>query len=247
MYRLKHEYPESIWRINEKSHTYFSIVYKQFLNNLNEIEKSNFNDIEQLQQQKWTLYDDYHVITVFSVMTIETFVNDYLAVCLTDDFYYSNLDKLNILQKIEILFSLVWKEPIDKSKALYKNLKDIIKERNQFVHTKSHNFDFTKYIETEEIKTLTYTAPDDYELQLRLRLQKDILDFLQEAFISIKTIHLFLKTIDKHDANRHAIISTMSCMKEEYALIGNQIVIAIEKQIGDIEKRINDLKKRINN
>ena len=62
MYKLEHEYPESPWRINEKSHTYFSIVYKQFVNNLNEIEKSDFNDIDQLQQQKWTLYDDYHVI-----------------------------------------------------------------------------------------------------------------------------------------------------------------------------------------
>lgn len=247
MYKLEHEYPESTWRINEKSHTYFSIVYKQFVNNLNEIEKSDFNDIDQLQQQKWTLYDDYHVITVFSVMTIETFVNDYLAVCLTDDFYYSNLDKLNILQKIEILFSLVWKEPIDKSKVLYKYLKDIIKERNQFVHTKSRSFDYTNYIETQEIKTLSYTDLDDYESQLRLHLQEDILDFLQEAFVSIKTIYLFMKTVDEHDKNRHAIISTMNCMEKEETLIGNQIVIAIEKQIGTIEKRIKTLKKRINN
>lgn len=246
MYKMKHKYPESTWRMNEKSHTYYSIIYKAFINNLNEIEASKFTEYEQLNQFKWSLFNDFHVITVFSVMTIETVVNDYLAVCLTDDFYYSNLDKLNILQKIEILFSLIWKEPIDKSKALYKNLKDIIKKRNQFVHTKSRNFDFTKYIENQEIKTLTYTDLNDYEFQLILHLQEDILDFLQESFISIKTIYLFLKTFDEHDSNRHAIISTMSCMVNDYTLIGNQIVIAIEKQIQDLEKRINDLKKRIN-
>lgn len=191
MYKIQHEYPETVWRINEKSSTYYSIVYKEFINNLNDIEKSDFNDIEQLQQKKRALYDDFHVITVFSVMTIETFVNDYLAVCLTDDFYYSNLDKLNLLQKIEILFSLVWKIPIDKSKSLYKNLKEIIKKRNQFVHTKSHNFDYTKCIENNGLKTITYTDLDDYEFQYIVHLQADIVDFLQDSFCSIKTIYFF--------------------------------------------------------
>lgn len=52
MYKIQHEYPETVWRINEKSSTYYSIVYKEFINNLNDIEKSDFNDIEQLQQKK---------------------------------------------------------------------------------------------------------------------------------------------------------------------------------------------------
>ncbi len=245
MYKLQHEYPETVWRINEKSSTYYSIVYKEFINNLNDIEKSDFNDIEQLQQKKRALYDDFHVITVFSVMTIETFVNDYLAVCLTDDFYYSNLDKLNLLQKIEILFSLVWKEPIDKSKVLYKKLKEIIKKRNQFVHSKSHKFDLKKIQEDHDLKIITYTDLDDYEVQYILHLQTDIVYFLQEAFSAIQTIYLFMKTIDEHDTNRHAIIFTMGCMEEEI-LVGNQIVSEIEKQIENIEKRIQNIKKKMN-
>lgn len=244
MYEVKHEYPEFFQRINRKDSIYYAIVYKTFINNLNKIENSDFNDLTKLEQLSKSFFNEFHIIIVFSVMALETFINDYLAVCLTDDFYYQNLDRLNLLQKIEITFSLIWSDPIDKSKKLYKYLKDIIKERNHFVHTKSQQFDFKKLEETNNFTSLSDIDLEDEASQYISSLQEELIAFLQDSFYSLKGLYLFFKTVDEHDNNRHAVTNTMSCMIGNDFFYDEQIASAIEENFKDIEIRINNIKKQ---
>lgn len=244
MYKFKHKYPKSCLRVNINDSTYYSIVYKIFTNNLNEIENSDFNNLTELEQLSNSFFNDFHIVIVFSVMTLETFINDYLAVCLTDDFYYQNLDRLKLLQKIEITFSLIWSDPIDKSKNLYKYLKDIIKKRNHFVHTKSQQFDFEKLEETNNFTSLSDIDLEDEASQYISSLQEDLINFLQDSFYSLKTLHLFFKTVDEHDNNRHAVANIMSCMIGNKFFYDEQITSAIEKIFKELEIRIKNIKKR---
>lgn len=137
---LKHQFPEFFQRVNYKASLYFDIAYKQFITDLNRYLQLDKNSILELENFKDNLFANYHIVVVFSAMTLEAFVNDYLAVCLSDDFFYSNLDKLNIKQKIEVIYNIIWEIEFDKSEKLYNCIHNLIKERNEFVHSKSENF-----------------------------------------------------------------------------------------------------------
>ncbi|MBS7309978.1 MAG: hypothetical protein KIG70_02190, partial [Treponema sp.] len=104
---LKHQFPEFFQRVNYKASLYFDIAYKQFITDLNRYLQLDKNSILELENFKDNLFANYHIVVVFSAMTLEAFVNDYLAVCLSDDFFYSNLDKLNIKQKIEVIYNII--------------------------------------------------------------------------------------------------------------------------------------------
>ena len=119
---MLHNYPKFYKRINNKTSTYFTIVYNLFIKNLNSASELDFDNYESVDLCEEALINDYHIMIVFSAMTLEAFINDYLAVCLTDDFYYANFDKLTVIQKIEILYSIVWGDTFDKSSELYNRI-----------------------------------------------------------------------------------------------------------------------------
>ena len=119
---MLHNYPENFKRINTNASIYFSVVYELFSKNVNNACKLNFSDFEIVDNFEEEISKDYYIIIVFAIMTLEAFINDYLAVCLTDDFYYNNFDKLTIIQKIEILYSLIWEEEFNKSGELYSRI-----------------------------------------------------------------------------------------------------------------------------
>ena len=103
---MLHNYPEFYKRINNKDSMYFSIVYDLFIKNLNSACELDFNNYDSVETFEEKLMNDYHIIIVFSAMTLEAFINDYLAVCLTDDFYYANFDKLtNYAKNGDTLFN----------------------------------------------------------------------------------------------------------------------------------------------
>lgn len=125
---MLHNYPESFNRINTNESMYFSIAYDLFIKNLTaacELDFLNFDKIDIFEKK---LIKDYHVIIVFSAMAMEALINDYLAVCLTDDIFYDNYDKLNVLQKITMVYSLIWEETFDKSGTFYNKLLALLKK-----------------------------------------------------------------------------------------------------------------------
>lgn len=238
---MLHNYPEFYKRINNKDSMYFSIVYDLFIKNLNSACELDFNNYDSVETFEEKLINDYHIIIVFSVMTLEAFINDYLAVCLTDDFYYANFDKLTIMQKIEILYSIVWKDTLDKSGELYNRIQDLLKERNLFVHSKSRELD-DSIIKSASDDVDEITA-EELRMQLLNSSLEQIILLLQESFSAIKAIFLFCKTVDVHDKNRKAVLLTMSCITKREILDPRQELNYINKSMNKIENLINKLKK----
>ena len=216
---MLHEYTEYYQRINTNSSTYFSIVYDLFTKNLNTAYEVDFNDFDHIDDFKENVFKDYLIMIVFSVMSLEAFMNDYLAVCLSDELYYENFDKLNIIQKITMIYSLVWEDSFDKSGELFSKIQTLLKNRNLFVHSKSHKIDkkiLEKYVEDIEINE------NELEKQLLKSSRNKIISFLQESFFAIQTIFLFCKAVDAHDSNRKAVVLSMSCITEHEPMYYNQ-------------------------
>ncbi len=241
---MQYEYSEECVRMNVKADMYFSIAYRTFINDLIRIDKLNTNDLICLKDFKITLFRDYHIIIVFSAMTVEAFVNDYLAVCLQDDFYYENFDKLTVLQKVEIMFSIVWGEKLDKSQRLYSLLKKLIKQRNDFVHTKSKKVTEELFHQNENlIPAVYYHDENDYEHALITSDKKDIIYYMKEFFSAINAIYLFCQIVDTHDKNRYAVGNIMDCMSKENSFYMEQKVKDVINQMKEIEMKLKELKK----
>ena len=241
---MLHGYPEFYKRINTKGSLYFSIVYDLFIKNLNIACKLDYNNLEYVEKYEKDLINDYHIIIVFSAMTLEAFINDYLAVCLTDDFYYTNFDKLTVIQKIETIYSIIWEDNFDKSSELYNRIQALLKERNLFVHSKSKELDEDlirrDVVDVDEIST------EELSIFLLNSSLEQIISLLQEVFSAIKAIFLFCKAVDAHDNNRKAVVLTMSCMAKRESFHFNQELNDINKTMNKIDDSINNLKKVIN-
>ena len=76
---MLHKYPENYQRINTKSDMYLSIAYQLLSLNIEKFESLNKQDMLLVDDYSESLFKDYHVIIVFSVMAIEAFVNDYFS------------------------------------------------------------------------------------------------------------------------------------------------------------------------
>ena len=237
---MLHNYPEFYKRVNNKDTVYFSIVYELFIKNLNKASKLDLNNYEDVDKCEEELFNDYHIMIVFSAMTLEAFINDYLAVCLSDNFY-STFDKLTVIQKIETIYSIVWEDTFDKSSELYNRIQALLKQRNLFVHSKSKELD----------DDLIRSASDDFDEISADEFRKHLLNssleqiclLLQEAFSAIQAICLFCKAVDAHDKNRKAVILTMSCITEREIFDYSQKLNYINKSMNQIESSIKKLKK----
>ena len=241
---MLHKYPKEYRRINTKSDMYFSIAYQLLLINIDKFESLNKQDMLIVDDYSDSFFKDYHVIIVFSAMAIEAFINDYLAVCFSDELYYENFDKLNIMQKIEIMFSVIWEDNFDKSKSLYNYLHDLLKRRNSFVHSKSNKFDeewVSKNPKEIPIIDLTDGTPFE-EADIRTTLT-EIIEWFQKSFNAIRAFYLLCQAVDDHDNNRHAVGLQLSCMASEGHFYIDQKVNDVNKKIMEIENRINKLKR----
>lgn len=243
---MLHKYPEELKRINTKSDMYFSIAYQLLLINIDKFESINKQDMLIVDDYSDSFFKDYHVIIVFSAMAIEAFINDYLAVCFSDELYYENFDKLNIMQKIEIMFSVIWEENFDKSKSLYNYLHDLLKRRNSFVHSKSNKFTDEWILKnSKEIPIIDRTEGKTFEEAELTTTLNEIIEWLKNSFDSIKAFYLLCHAVDEHDDNRHAVGLQLSCMASKDHFYIDQKVDDANKKIKELENRINNLKNEI--
>ena len=222
---------------------YFSIAYQLLSKNIDNFESLNKNDMMIVDDYCHSLFKDYHVIIVFSAMAIEAFINDYLAVCFSDELYYKNFDKLNIMQKIEIMFSVIWEEDFDKSKSLYNYLHDLLKRRNSFVHSKSNKFTDEWILKnSKEIPIIDLTDGKPFENARIITLLKESIEWLEDSFNAVKAFYLLCQAVDKHDDNVHAVGLQLSCMAPKEHFYIEQKVDDANNTIKKIENRINILK-----
>ena len=226
--------------MNVKDYTYFEIAYQTLCESIEEFERIDLKDIEQINFCTNKLRQNYHIIIVFSVMCLEAFINDYLAVCLTDDFFYSNLDKLSLKQKIEVIYKLVWNDNLDKSTCMYKYLSEMIKERNNFVHAKSSKM-------TEGIFDKVDTIIDDEcFISSFMKLEfNSFCEFFNDSFNAIKTIYLFCIEVDNHDKNRNATALLLRCISPNKFDFMEALPKIIKNEINKLEMKIKNIKNII--
>lgn len=146
-------------------------------------------------------------LIVFSAMTIESFFNNYAASCMGDDEFYENFDRLSTISKFQLIAKFMLKINIDKSKAYYSYLKELIKNRDVFVHNKSKEFTFRTYSESEyekiieEEKELEKAGCFDDLSNIKDETEKDI----RIAINALRAVKEIAEVFDKCDNNINAL------------------------------------------
>lgn len=239
---LKHQFPEFFQRVNYKASLYFDIAYKQFITDLDRYLQLDKNSILDLENFKDYLFANYHIVVVFSAMALEAFVNNYLAVCLTDEFFYSNLDKLNIKQKIEVIYNIIWEIEFNKSEKLYNCIHNLIKERNEFVHSKSKNFN-SEWLEKnkKDIPVVVRTSADNDEQDYIQHYLKECKQKFIESYNAINTMYLFCKVVDSNDENCHATVDIMSHVATTEIRYQEIIKSEIDMEMSRLERVVTNI------
>lgn len=143
------------------------------------------------------------VVTVtFAAMAIEAFLNHYAASQWGDKFFYRNFDNLSPLSKLQMISKFIFHNDIDKSGQLYTLMKELIKKRNFYIHSKSTEaagFGMT-HDEMEEYEE--FLDSDEGAEQLVRDYQIDIGECeqdLQVAYNALQSIREVGKYFDVHD------------------------------------------------
>lgn len=173
-----------------------------------EIELANFNAIN-MEEQYHKFCHSIVISIVFSAMAIEAFVNNYGAVCLGDDFFYENFDRLSVISKMQLISKFLFHENFDKSKEYYYCLKNTFSERDKFVHSKTiSTYDYCNkkgYVLHNDLKECIASRKELLEDPV---LDKDeMLSDLKLAFTAIKAMKNIAEYFDENDSNVYAIIS----------------------------------------
>ena len=237
--KIRKNYPEEYERSNVKDFIYFEISYRNLHECITAFENLNLQDIVEVQKFRHKVIQKYHVIITFSVMTLEAFVNDYLAVCLTDDFFYSILDKLNINQKIELIYTLLWNKELDKSKCMFKYITELVRKRNSFVHSKSKQCNLVVLEENFFNETDNLDSFEKKEIEKEL---KKICFLLNKSLEAIKVIHFFCLEVDEYDKNRHAVANVMGHAISDEVCSMEDLPRIVKKKINKMENKIKNLK-----
>lgn len=142
---------------------------------------------------------------VFSAMCIESFFNDYSAACLGDVEFYDNFDKLSTISKFQLIAQFILKKEIDKSKSYYSRLKQLIKNRDNYVHNKSRFHEFQGYSkeEYEQIERIKKDADEEYIEYNFSKVSVD--DTFNQSLNALKAIYDIAIFFDLYDTNTHAV------------------------------------------
>lgn len=198
------KYPAHHGRANKYDSTYFEIVvshYKIAKELLTKIKTNGFLRSDGALRD--SLEKEEMIIIVFAAMTIEAFFNDYAAACLGDDEFYDNFDKLSIISKFQLIVKFILKIDVDKSQAYYCYLNELVKNRNNIIHTKSIKCSFQGYTKEEIEKFDESDYWDDFLLDDKLTSEekKEIENNFQRVVNAIKAVREIARFFDLHDEN----------------------------------------------
>lgn len=112
-------------------------------------------------------------IIIFSALTLESYMYDYGARKLGDNFMKNHLDKLDPISKVIILLELITKKKFPKDERVYELIKKLNKSRNSLVHFKSSKKDLNNifgdsYKNDDEFISLTEKAEQAYKALVAL-------------------------------------------------------------------------------
>ena len=198
-------YP-NLSRKNYLAGIYAEIAMQSYYNAHNlyeDIKKNNYNcnDFYQLSEMEKQVIST----VVFSAMCIESFFNNYAASCLGDAEFYDNFDKLSTISKFQLIAKFILKMDIDKSKAYYSRLKQLIRCRDNYVQNKSKLSKFQGLSEDEYGKIKEFREYIDEKLMECTLPKVDIDNTFKEAYNALKAIYDIAFLFDLYDSNIQAV------------------------------------------
>lgn len=112
---------------------------------------------------------------VYSQMCIESLLNYYILLYLDKDTSEEIFDKLNIKQKLIFISKVLFNKNIDKGKLLFDSVGFVMKNRNEFVHNKTH---YMKYSDEPQIEDFDFKKDimEDYR-----KIKKSIIAIIETA------------------------------------------------------------------
>lgn len=104
---------------------------------------------------------------VWACCAIESFVNEEGVAWLGERFYKKNVERLRVLQKVEVLYALKYRRRLDPGAETLARISDLFDLRNRFVHPKTHEVADRKARSDDTRERLEKMTPADLRKALR--------------------------------------------------------------------------------
>ncbi|WP_318400392.1 hypothetical protein [Photobacterium leiognathi] len=163
------EHPREFFaRTQVMTRSYMCIAESEYSNCIlvENADTSNFDDFELAEQSNKATAHALKTI-VFSAMCVEAAINDYAGTHLGDKYFENHLCNLDVVSKWVVIPKLVCGKEIKKSSAAFGALKQLIRSRNQLVHSKSRELDPTNPKLMEQMEAANIKFNSDFNNSLK--------------------------------------------------------------------------------
>ena len=196
------------------------------------IKKADFRELD-IQEEYEEMYDSIYITVIFSAMSIEAFLNDYIAACIGDKAFLDTYNKLSTIGKFDCCARFILKSKIDKSKSYYSYLKSLFSLRDELIHSKSKEMDLSGFDTSKEAAEawLEMVSSGEIELEEPIYDEAKIKSDLMAARDSIKTLKAIAEYFDSYDSNIFAQGKLLGLAGVPYFYAKHQIEIFEELHI----------------
>lgn len=217
---MNNNYRKSLSRENVMYGEYGCILLEHlsdsydYLEKLKKLDKKT-NSYDEFSYIKRQIELNYIEISVFSIMCVEAFLNDYIASRILDNNYYKNFDMLNILAKLNLIVQFIFKDDSDKSEKCASMLKGLNKKRNKLVHSKSKDATYLAYHSSEELEEVEskMNFEDYYDDTINQDI-KSCYQLFDDSKKAIMTVVELAKYFDSQDIDLHAFSEYLLLIKK---------------------------------
>jgi len=138
------------------------------------------------------IFENYLLIIVFISMFMESYIYDYGARILGDNYIKKHIDKLDVISKWVIIPKIITTKEIDKKRHSFEIFKKVISLRNKITHWKSYKGSQDKLMREA-------TEPKFYEQIDPLIIFESILDIFKqlENIDNVDSHKLYISEIEK--------------------------------------------------
>lgn len=162
--------------------------YSKVISNSKELEELNnkivdedtyYQHTEECIKKENELQKNCIITITFSAMSLESFIYDYSASVLGDSYTSNYIDKLDVISKWVIVPKMITGKEIPRDERCFELLKQTIKLRNNFIHSKSKEFNLEKAVaqlESSDIEQMVLHAKDSVDVITKLAIEIDKID-----------------------------------------------------------------------
>ena len=116
---------------------------EEFSQQLKKISKENWSSEKTIEHVS-SIESEVYIAIVFSVMTLESFINEYAVKKMSNTYFSKHLDGLKLISKFIIIPKLINGLSLDNSKNEFEDLKWLLSLRNDLVHFKKRKINADK-------------------------------------------------------------------------------------------------------